>query len=82
MVGLRQYSNVIARRVLAAERVVLRRWLRKNAPRDDNGQLPGHMYLIYNRDQLVDLVIHHGGDSEKLLKRAKDYAIDKIVKGE
>lgn len=76
---LREHAKKHVDVVQAKERVELRRWLRKNAPRDEDGNMPSHLYLAFNRDELVELVDQYGGDAEDIINRARNAVIDKIM---
>jgi len=78
---LRSHASMHVARVRAAERVELRRWLRKNAPREDDGKLPDHMYLVFSKHELMKLVDDCGGDSVRVVSQAREAVIDRIMEG-
>ncbi len=77
---MRRFARRYAERIQAAERIVLRRWLRRNA-RDAEGNLPEHLYLTYDRDALWYEVEKFGGDPGSIVEQERNALIDKIKGG-
>lgn len=77
---LQKLAEGTARRTIAAERVVLRRWLRRKAASEDR-PLPDHLYLTYDLYELCDEVRRQGGDPTQLRAGARVVTVKRILGG-
>lgn len=63
-----------AMRVNAYVRVALRRWLRSQL----EGEIPNHLWLDYDLQELMDEVSLNGGDVDTIVDCAREEIVDRI----
>ncbi len=76
--ALRKEAKSLALRFAAAERVALRRWLRKYHAENDI-ELPDTLYLTLEAPELCDVVREFGGDPEELVESGRKRVIDEMM---
>lgn len=78
---LKNLAANTARRTMAAERVALRRWLRKEAARRGVA-MPDHQHLLFDVDQLCDEVRKFNGDPTTIRREARSRVVTILLGGE